>query len=188
MTEQQFYKEAAKEMNRAKAWIGTETANLMRKKLATVYDKLIDKFYASHTPTSYKRQDAPQFKPVGTNLYRALQEGSYDFNRVRPGTNVIDGSIKLDATDMVEYRYKESKSVVLDYVLNGIRYPSFMSSNGIHHEALEFITEYTDNECKAEGTILEILNSVRDQLGDKYAQQALEHAKKKLKLEYITLE
>lgn len=188
MTEQDFYKEAAKEMNYAKSWIGTETANLMRKKLATVYDKLIDKFYASFTPTSYKRHDAPQFKPVGNNLYRSLQEGSYDFNRVRPETNVIDGSIKLDAKDMAGYRYKEEKDVVLNYILNGIRYPSFISNNGVYHPALEFITEYNDNECHADGTILEILNSVRDQLGDKYAKQALEHAKKKLKFEYITLE
>ena len=174
------------EMNSAKKWIANRTAMKMRNKLIDVYDAIIDEFY-SYKPTSYRRHDAPAFQPVGTNLYRAIQQSKNKAPKLMPHPHTIDGGISLNASDMADYNYQyNTKEEVLDYILDGIRFPSIEKTGG-NKSLLEFESHYEDGECSASGTPLEVLASVRDQLANKYAEQAKAEAKKELKLKYIKI-
>lgn len=186
MDYKEYCKEASKEMNYAKRWIGTKAANLMRKKISRTYDKLIDDFY-SRAPEYYRRTDVDQyFQPNGINLYRALDEGEYGYNRKQYSPCVIDGDVGLSSNDMNGERYNIDKDIVLSYILNGTRFPSYQTEYGIYRPEMSFVTTYTDEECSASGTILEILESIKNQLSDKYIEMAKSEARKTLKLKYVS--
>lgn len=177
------------EMNYAKKWIAERTAMKMRNKLIDVYDAIIDEFY-SRPATSYRRHDVEwghQHKGEGVNLYRAIQQSKDKTPKLMPAPHTIDGGISLNASDMADYNYKyNTKEEVLDYILDGIRFPSLDETGG-NKSLLEFEVHYDDGECNASGTPLEVLSSVRDQLANKYAEQAKMEAKKELKLKYIKI-
>ena len=183
----QLSKDIAKEMNMVKRWIANRTARKMRNKLIQVYDTLITQFY-SRPPELYVRHDVDKpYTEEGVNLYKALQSKggepprTYEL-RTEYAPHSIDGGIMIDAEDMNDKNYGISKDIVLDYVINkGIRFPSGLPE-------MTFTASYTDSDCSASGTIVEVLESVRDQLADKYAKQAKEEAKKELKLKYIDIE
>lgn len=179
-------KEIVKEINRTKQWIGQRAADKMRKKLIHVYDCIMDDFYKSYTPTSYRRHDVTPFTNEGINLHRALATSSSNRSKLRPGPHLIDGGIKINANDMKDFHYKQDKELVLKYVLDGVRFPS-VEIDGIYRPAMEFVAHYEDSECSAIGTPLEVLNSIRDQLAEKYIKEAKSEAKKELNLKYTTL-
>lgn len=183
---QTISKEIAKEMNYAKKWIAIRTATKMRNKLIKVYDDIIEQFY-SRIPTSYRRHDVTPFTAEGINLYRALQSHTGAAPKLMPSAHTIDGGIEISSADMVERNYHVSKDIVLDYVLDGIRFPATQTSNGIYRGAMEFTVTYDDGDCHAQGTPLEVLESVRDQLVERYTKEAKEEAKKELKLKYVEL-
>ena len=178
------------EMNYAKKWIATRTAMKMRNKLIDVYDAIIDEFY-SDPASSYNRHDVEwghQHRGEGVNLYRAIQQSKNEISRLMPRPHTIDGGISLNASDMADYNYQyNTKEEVLDYILDGIRFPSLETKGGSRTPLLEFVSHYEDGECSATGTPLEVLGSVRDQLANKYAEQAKAEAKKELKLKYIKI-
>lgn len=177
------------EMNYAKKWIADRTAMKMRNKLIDVYDAIIDDFYSYET-TSYLRHDVDrgeQHRGVGVNLYRAIQQSKNKTPKLMPHPHTIDGGISLNASDMADYNYEyNTKEEVLDYILDGIRFPSIEKTGG-NKSLLEFEVYYDDGECSASGTPLEVLSSVRNQLANKYAEQAKAEAKKELKLKYIKI-
>ena len=87
---------------------------------------------------------------------------------------------------MDDTNYEVSKDQVLDMIMNrGIRFPD--SHNGKWQD-WKFTASYSDSECSAEGTMIQVLESVRDQLADKYAKEARQEAMRELDLKYITIE
>ena len=183
-------KEIANEMNNVKKWIAKRTAIKMRNKLIDVYDAIIDEFYS--TPANYYyRHDVErghQHSSEGVNLYRAIQQSKNEVSKLMPSPHTIDGGISFNASEMSDYNYQyNTKDEVLNYILNGTRFPSLETSNGKTTPLLEFVAHYKDGECHATGTPLEVLESVKNQLGEKYAREAKEEAKKELKLKYIKL-
>ena len=184
-------KEIANEMNYVKKWIATRTAMKMRNKLIDVYDAIIDDFYAEPA-NSYIRHDVSKAQSragVGVNLYRAIQESKNQVSKLQPAPHTVDGGISLNANDMSGYNYEyNTKEEVLDYILDGIRFPALFTANGGTTRMLMFMSNYSDSECSASGTPLEVLSSIRDQLSDKYAKEAREEAKRELKLKYIEIE
>ena len=177
------------EMNYAKKWIANRTAMKMRNKLIDVYDAIIDEFY-SEPAKYYNRHDVgwgEQHKGVGVNLYRAIQQSKNKTPKLMPYPHTISGGISLNASDMADYNYQyHTKEEVLDYILDGIRFPSLEETGG-NKSLLKFVSHYNDGECSASGTPLEVLASVRDQLANKYAEQAKAEARKELKLKYIKI-
>lgn len=173
----------ADEMNMAKKWIARRTAIKMRNKLIRVYERIIDDFY-SKPAEYYNRNDmnGSQHIGEGINLYRAIQESMNVESKLFTSAHTINGGITLNANDMTEKNYHIPKEIVLDYVLDGIRFPETK-----YKSAMLFRTEYSDNECSASGTPLEILESVKDQVGKLYADQAKQEAKKELKLKYVEI-
>ena len=179
----------AQEMNDAKKWIAERTAMKMRNKLIDVYDAIIDEFY-SRPARSYYRHDVEwghQHKEEGVNLYRAIQQSKNKAPKLMPRPHTIDGGISFSASDMSDYNYQHNtKEEVLSYILDGIRFPSIAEAGG-SKSLLEFESHYEDEECQASGTPLEVLSSIRDQLANKYTEQAKNEAKKELKLKYIKI-
>lgn len=177
-------KEIAKEMNYVKKWIAKRTAKKMRNKLIKVYDSLIDQFYKYPTRV-YIRHDLDEPKVgtrTGVNLYRSLESHAGEPPRLQPTPNSIYGGIMISADDMNGTNYKISKDEVLDNILKGIRFPETKKN-----PEMTFVSSYEDFECSATGTIIEVLESVRDQLASKYADEAIEEAKKELKLKYVDI-
>ena len=189
-TSKNIYKEIADEMNYVKKWIANRTAMKMRNKLIDVYDAIIDEFYS--TPAvRYVRHDMEwghKHKGEGVNLYRALQESKNHIGRLQPAANTVDGGISFSANDMADYNYEyNTKEEVLDYILHGTRFPELVRKDGSISELLKFEANYSDEECSASGTPLEVLSSVRDQLATKYSNEAKNEAKKELTLKYVDI-
>lgn len=184
----QYSKDVADEMNYVKKWIAKRTARKMRNKLIKVYDVLIDQFYKYETK-KYIRHGTQELGTCdGVNLYNSLQSKGGEPPTLQPSPHSIDGGIMIDAKDMNDEHYEVDKNVVLDFIINkGIRYPHRYADKW---DDWEFVASYDDDECTAEGTIIEVLESIRDQLASKYADQAKEEAKKELKskLKYIDIE
>lgn len=182
----QISKDITREMNMAKKWIAKRTARKMRNKLIQVYDELITQFY-SRPPELYIRHDVEKpYTEEGVNLYKALQSQGGEPPRLQPSPHSIDGGIMIDAKDMNETNYGISRDVVLDFIINGrngvgVRFPH-------RYGWMTFTSSYADSECSASGTIIEVLESVKEQLAEKYMKEAKEEAKKELKLKYINIE
>ena len=100
-------------------------------------------------------------------------------------SNNTNANKPSESTSDYNYQYN-TKEEVLDYILDGIRFPSLDETGG-NKSLLEFESHYKDGECSASGTPLEVLASVRDQLSNKYAEQAKAEARKELKLKYIKI-
>lgn len=177
-------KEIANEMNFAKKWIAKRTAKKMRNKLIKVYDSLIDQFYKYKTEV-YIRHDLEEPKvgtETGVNLYRSMQSHAGEPPKLQPSPNAIFGGVLINSEDMNGTNYNVSKDIVLDNILKGIRFPGTKKM-----PKMTFTLSYEDSECSATGTPIEILESIRDQLASKYADEAKEEAKKELKLKYVEI-
>lgn len=182
-----YSQDVANEMNMVKKWIATRTAKKMRNKLIKVYDILIDQFYEYKTKKYIRHDTMEPGTCEGVNLYKAMQSHSGEPPRLQPSPHAISGGIIIDSKDMNDEHYEVPKDVVLDYILDkGIRFPHRYADKW---DDWKFEASYDDGECKASGTIMEVLESVRDQLAFKYAEQAKEEAKKELKskLKYIDI-
>lgn len=176
-------KEITKEMNMAKKWIARRTAKKMRNKLIHVYDELIDQFYSYETKRYIRHGLSSAGTGNGVNLYNALGSHAGEPPALQPTPSSIDGGIMLNSQDMSGENYNVSKDEVLDYILSqGVRYPATNKK-----PEMNFQVSYSDSECSAAGTPIDVLESIRDQLAFKYAEDAKEEAKIELRLKYIEI-
>lgn len=128
--------------------VANETNNEMFTEVNIMYDSLIAQFYNSYSPDYYIRHGAVRPGEGGTNLYNGKQF------RKRGGYNPTL-TIDFSGAEMASENYKVSADTVLDFVMDGIRFPSTRRTPGLYwsgeyHSSLTGIT-YT-------GTIKEMFD------------------------------